>query len=214
MDGIKRRHDELSQVTPKDPVNIEPRIVVEARKRRASQQPEQSPSRGAFGTVQDSRIAKLVNVQAKEEANSRVARCIYACGIPFNVVCSPYWQDMIREVNKAPQGYKGPNYEKVRTQLLKNEKDLVEDILSPILSSWSSFGVTMVSDGWTDTRRKPLINIIATSPKGAMFLKAEDCSGEVKDVQFIPDVIIKSIEQIGPKRWCKLSRIMHKFAKL
>ena len=41
-----------------------------------------------------------------------------------------------------------------------------------------------------------------TSPKGAMFLKAEDCSGEVKDAQFIVDVIIKSIEQeqVGPNK--------------
>ena len=46
----------------------------------------------------------------------------------------------------------------------------------------------------------PLINIIATSPKRAMFLKAEDCSGEVKDAQFIDDVIIKSIEQVDPNR--------------
>ena len=76
----------------------------------------------------------------------------------------------------------------------------MEDILSPICSSWSSSRVTIVSDGWTDTRLRPLINIIATSPKGAMFLKAEDCSGEVKDAQFIVDVIIKSIEQVGPNR--------------
>eukprot|EP00253_Pinus_taeda_P032307 PITA_32307 len=107
---------------------------------------------------------------------------------------------MIREINKAPQGYKGPNYEKVRTQLLKNEKELVEDILSPICSSWSSSGVTIVSDGWTDTRRIPFIYIITTSPKGAMFIKAEDCSREVKDVQFIADVIVKAIKQIGPNR--------------
>ena len=88
-DGIKRKHDDFSQA--KNPTNIEPRIVIEARKRRGTQQPEQPPSRGAFGTVQDSRIAKLVNVQGREEAASRVAWCIYACGIPFNVVRSPHW---------------------------------------------------------------------------------------------------------------------------
>lgn len=106
---------------------------------------------------------------------------------------------MIRAINKAPKGYKGPNYEKVKTRLLKNE-ELVEDILPPIRSSWSSSRVTIVSDGWTDTRRRPLINIIATSPKGAMFIKAEDCSGEVKEAQFIADVIIKAMEQIGPNK--------------
>ena len=76
----------------------------------------------------------------------------------------------------------------------------MEDILAPIRASWGSSKVTIVSDGWTNTRRRPLINIIATSPKGAMFLKAEDCSGEVKDAQFIADILIKSIEQIGPNK--------------
>ena len=106
----------------------------------------------------------------------------------------------MRAINKALVGYKGPNYEKVRTDLLKKEKELVEDFLAPIRASWGSFGVTIVSNGWTDTRRRPLINSIATSPKGAMFLKAEDCSGEVKDAQFIADILIKSIEQIGPNK--------------
>ena len=89
VDGIKRKHDDFSQAA-KNQANNEPRIVIEARKRRGTQQPEQPPSRGASGTVQDSRVAKLVNVQAREEVDSRVARCIYACGIPFNVVRSPY----------------------------------------------------------------------------------------------------------------------------
>eukprot|EP00253_Pinus_taeda_P024027 PITA_24027 len=173
-DGNKRRHDDLTQT----PSNIEPRIVAEARKRRAGHTeqheqlaPKNTRGPGASPSVQDSKIARLVNVQAREETDSRVARCIYACGIPFNVVRSPYWQDMIRVVNKARQGYKGPNYEKIITQLLKNEKELVEEILALIRSSWSSFGVTIVSNGWTDIRRKPLITIIATSPKGAMFIK-------------------------------------------
>eukprot|EP00253_Pinus_taeda_P024936 PITA_24936 len=113
-DGTKRRHDELTQATPQATSNIEPRIAVEARKRRAGatqqhEQPTPKNTRGASPSVQDSRIAKLVNVQAREETDCRVARCIYACGIPFNVVRSPYWQDMIRAINKAPQGYKGPN---------------------------------------------------------------------------------------------------------
>ena len=43
-----------------------------------------------------------------------------------------------------------------------------------------------------------MINVIASSPKGAMFLKAEDCSGEVKDSNFIADILIVAIEHVGP----------------
>ena len=62
----------------------------------------------------------------------------------------------------------------------------MEGILAPVCASWSSSWVSIVSDGWTDIRRRPLINIIAISPKGIMFLKAQDCSGEVKDVENVP----------------------------
>ena len=106
----------------------------------------------------------------------------------------------MRAINTAPKRFKGPNYEKLRTNLLKKEKALVEDILRPLRASWSSSGVTFVSDGWTDTRRRPLINIIANSPKGAMFIRVEDCSRETKEPQFIVGILIKSIEQIGPSK--------------
>jgi hypothetical protein len=27
---------------------------------------------------------------------------LYACGIPFNVLCSPYWHEMLQIINGAP----------------------------------------------------------------------------------------------------------------
>ena len=44
-----------------------------------------------------------------------------------------------------------------------------------------------------------MINVIAQSPKWAMFLKAVDCEGEQKDVQFIADILIEAIEFVGAK---------------
>ena len=95
------------------------RIVQEARKRRGPQQLQEAASeivgRGSSTSpsIRDSRITKLHNAQGRKEAETRVARALYACGIPFNVVRSPYWKDMVREINTTPQGFKGPNYEKI-----------------------------------------------------------------------------------------------------
>jgi len=124
-DRLKIRHEQLAQATPQAP-NIEPMIVQHARKRTANQLTQES-SKNPTGTpsVQESRIAKLVNMQGREEAETRVARAIYACGIPFNVVRSPYWQDMVRAINTTPKGFKGPDYERIRTDLLKKEKALL-----------------------------------------------------------------------------------------
>ena len=58
-------------------------------------------------------------------------------------------------------------------------------------------GVSIISNGWKDQRNRPLINVIAQSPKGAMLLKAIDCEGQQKDAQFIADILIAAIESVG-----------------
>ena len=75
---------------------------------------------------------------------------------------------------------------------------MICDILKPIRSSWTSIGVSIIFDGWTDTKRRPLVNVIASSPTRVMFLRAKDCFGEVKDSKFIADILIFVIEQVGP----------------
>jgi hypothetical protein len=67
----------------------------------------------------------------------------------------------MRAINTAPQGFKGPNDEKLITFLLKKERKLLEDVL-PICISWSSLGVSIISDRCTDTRCRLLINVIAS----------------------------------------------------
>jgi hypothetical protein len=59
--------------------------------------------------------------------------------------------------------------------------------------------VSIVSDGWRDQRNRPLINVIAICPQGAMFLKVVDCSGVEKDATFISTILIEAIESVGPQ---------------
>lgn len=42
------------------------------------------------------------------------------------------------------------------------------------------------------------MNVIAISPKGAMFFKAKDYEGKVMDGQFIVNIFIIAIEEVGP----------------
>jgi hypothetical protein len=57
----------------------------------------------------------------EKKLKQEMARAIYPCGIPFNMFQSPYWQDMVRTINIAPQRFHGPNYENLQTNLLKKE---------------------------------------------------------------------------------------------
>ena len=53
--------------------------------------------------------------------------------------------------------------------------------------------MSICSDGWSDAQRRPLINIMAVSESGLMFLKAIYCEGETKDKHFIAYLLINTI---------------------
>lgn len=54
--------------------------------------------------------------------DAKVFKVIYACGIPFNVLHSPYWHEMVHAINNAPKGYKSHRYEKAKTMGLEKER--------------------------------------------------------------------------------------------
>jgi hypothetical protein len=131
--------------------------------------------------------------------DAKVARFLYACGVPFNVLRSPYWHDMLRAINeKAPQGYKSPSYEKARTVLLDREKAKIQAGLSRFTNEWSDVGVSIVSDGWTSVRNQHLINVIGVFASGAVFLAAHDSSSISATSQNISELLLKTIDEVGP----------------
>eukprot|EP01018_Ginkgo_biloba_P032753 Gb_36057 [translate_table: standard] len=192
---------------------IEEKEVVERASKRTSVNPFPKGSSTSMGppssrpnvdhaprkrTKEMGQLEKMVDVGRREDVDSRVARCIYACGISFNVVHSHYWQDMVRVINDGPKGYKTPSFEKVQTTLLRKEKSLMEHNIEPIRASWRTTGVSIVSDGWIDARNKPLINVIVVCLKGLMFMNVVDYNGELKDATFIANIFIDTIESVGP----------------
>ena len=69
--------------------------------------------------------------------------------------------------------------------------------MAPLKGSWSVDGCSIVMDGWTDCRNRPLI-IIDSSISGPYFLKAIDCSGQEKNTMFLKDHLCDTIAEVGP----------------
>ncbi|XP_058007979.1 uncharacterized protein LOC110662435 [Hevea brasiliensis] len=97
-------------------------------------------------------------------------------------------------------GYVPPGYNKLRTTLLQQEKANVKRLLEPIKSTWLEKGVSIVSDGWSDPQMRPLINFMVVSESGPMFIKSVDCSDEVKDKQFIANLLKEVTNEVGHQK--------------
>ena len=74
--------------------------------------------------------------------------------------------------------------DEVKTSI-KRDLILVKD-------TWYKYGVSIVSDGWSNVRENPLTNIIAVNSCSGMFLYAEDYSGVKKIGAKIVDFFTES----------------------
>ncbi|MCO5608691.1 hypothetical protein L7F22_062905 [Adiantum nelumboides] len=143
-------------------------------------------------------LVKAWDLQAQKEATMDVRRFFYAEDVPFWKVRSSYFLDMISAVGKVGQSYKPSSYTSLRTRDLVDEVRCVERELLDIRDKWKRCGCSIVCDGWSDVRRRPIINVMATSIYGSVFLKAVDTSGEVKTGEYIFGLLKDVIMDIGP----------------
>ncbi|GJM99080.1 hypothetical protein PR202_ga16146 [Eleusine coracana subsp. coracana] len=136
----------------------------------------------------------------RKHMDALIARAFYSGGIAFNFARNPYLQEAFTYAcSNDLKGYKMPGYKKLRTTLLKQERAHIDMLLESGKSTWYEKGVTICADGWTDPQRRPLINFVAISGNKAMFLKADNCEGDVKTKEYIADKLRSVIEEIGRK---------------
>ena len=114
-------------------------------------------------------IEKTFNTGSHEIVDSEIARMFYTGGLSFYFARNPYYARAFKSASQLP-GYVLPGYNALRTTLLRKEKSNIKNLLVPIKKTWNEKGVSICSDGWSDAQRRPLINIMAVSESGSMFL--------------------------------------------
>ncbi|XP_024016255.1 uncharacterized protein LOC112089734 [Eutrema salsugineum] len=143
-------------------------------------------------------IVAAFGIQAIDQLDQESGRMFFTGGLSFNLARNLHYHRAFPfAAARKIDGYVPPGYNKLRTTLLQKEKENVKKLLVPLKGTWKERGVTIVSDGWSDPTRKPLINFIATSGSGPLFLKAVNCFGEVKDKYFISDLKQEVINEVG-----------------
>jgi hypothetical protein len=148
-------------------------------------------------TVTQTSIVASFNAGSKAVADAAVAKFFYANGIPFSVIESKYLKEAFSAVAKCGPGYKLPSRAAVSDKLLNEAVVDVDKKLAEFKVQMSVTGATLISDGWTNVQNRPIINYLAVTPDGAMFIDGNDTSGEHKDAKFIAAEIRRNIESLG-----------------
>ena len=76
--------------------------------------------------------------------------------------------------------YQPPSRELLRTRLLVDAVGQLDQELVYLDATIELYGSTIVSDGWSDRRMGPVLNMVQVSAEGAKFLDAVNTSGKTK----------------------------------
>ncbi|CAK8536885.1 unnamed protein product [Lathyrus sativus] len=107
---------------------------------------------------------------------------------------------MLEMVSRHGLGFKPPSYHEIRTKYLKHKMEETKKFIE----EHKLTGCTIMSDGWTDKRRRTILNFLVNSPKGTVFLKSIDASHIAKTADAIFKMIDDIVEEMGEKNVVKI----------
>ena len=104
---------------------------------------------------------------------------------------------MLEAVGRYGCGLKPPTYHELRVTYLKKEVAQTMELLEEFKSEWKKTGCSIMSDGWTDKKRRSICNFLVNSPKGTVFLSSLDTSDISKTADKVFDMLDTIVEKVG-----------------
>lgn len=132
-----------------------------------------------------------------EEACNDIASFIYNNALAFNVVKSQEFHKMCESISRHGLGFKPPSYHDIRVKYLKQQYQQTMENISEHRAHWKKMGCTIMTDGWTDKRRRTLINFLVNSSMGTIFLKSIDASHISKTTENVFKMIDDIVDEVG-----------------
>uniref|UniRef100_A0A6N2MQE4 BED-type domain-containing protein n=1 Tax=Salix viminalis TaxID=40686 RepID=A0A6N2MQE4_SALVM len=137
--------------------------------------------------------------EMEHNARKAIATWWYDANILVNNARSYYCQPMLDVVTTIGPGFKGPSYHDLRGSLLRDVVHDVHEYILSIKADWRLYGCLIMADGWTNRRNAPIVNFLAYSPRGTIFLKSVDTSGLRKDKETLLEMFDEVVKEVGPE---------------
>ena len=188
--------------------SLEPDLLAELQQEQQQKQEQQQlqpiKKRAASAASSSSNPAKqqkldgMLSRGCKANAELAMAAFFFSEGIPFVKVggvaqclvhwtpsCSMqvesrYFRDMVEAIGNYGPGFRPPSRDKLRTRLLVDSVAKLNKELACVDANIERYGSTITSDGWSDARMHPILNMLQVFADGVKFLDTVDTSGDKK----------------------------------
>jgi hypothetical protein len=135
-------------------------------------------------------------VAQRANATEDLARGWFSAGLAPHALENKLLKRGLLSVAEAGAGWRPPSRKEMLGSLLNAEHARVKRDIAAARNTTARVGVTLVGDGATNVKRQPILNVLSVQGNRVEFIKAQDCSGKVKDARFIADDIISVINSL------------------
>jgi hypothetical protein len=104
---------------------------------------------------------------------------------------------MVQMIGQYGKNLKPPSYHEIRVKYLKLEVQRTMNLVAEFKEEWKKTGCTIMSDAWTDRKRRSICNFLVNSPKGTVFLASVDTSDISKTADKVFAMLDDVVEIVG-----------------
>ncbi len=130
----------------------------------------------------------------KAQVSSIILNIVYVLCL---MARSEYFKIMCTRIGEYGPHYVPPSSEAIRTTLLDREKAVVETATLTMRGQWAKYGVSLIADGWSDTRRRSIHGVVAYCKGEMYFAHSHDATETGKSADVLAGEWATAIETIG-----------------
>ncbi|KAM0892224.1 hypothetical protein ACQ4PT_025888 [Festuca glaucescens] len=117
--------------------------------------------------------------------------------IPFNGLDNDEFKQMCEAVGKFGPVYEPPSQYELREKLLSEEYARTKSLLDERELQKIKLGCTLMTDAWTDMKRRSIMNLCMHCSGGTSFLRSKETSDVSHTAEVIFELVDKAIEDVG-----------------
>jgi hypothetical protein len=142
-------------------------------------------------------VNNMVKKTLRGEASRAVARFFYNNDIPLDAVKSDEFITMCELVSRHGLGFVPPSFDDLKGKYLTEEVKLTREALEEHRAIWKIKGCTIMVDGWTDPKKRNILNILVNNPRRTFFLKSVDASNMLESPNKLFKMMDEIVEEVG-----------------
>ncbi|KAK3147263.1 hypothetical protein QOZ80_3BG0280240 [Eleusine coracana subsp. coracana] len=126
-----------------------------------------------------------------------IARWLYVRGVPFNAINCEEFDQLLEVAGRFGPGAKKPYQHELREKLLYEEVEDTKQMLKIQEKEWAKNGCSIMTDAWTDQKRRSIMNLCVNCSIGTSFIEAKEVSSDSHTGELIFRYINSCIEKVG-----------------